>query len=524
MIRIREVKLQIEDNNYKRKISKILSIEEKEIISIKIAKRSIDARKKDNIFYVYEFDVELSNEQEVLKRNKKENIFKSPNEEYTFPYNRIDKTIRPIIVGAGPAGLYCAYILTEIGIKPIIIERGEKVEDRVKSIEKFWNNNKLNTNSNVQFGEGGAGTFSDGKLNTNIKDKENRIKKVLKVFVENGANEDILYDSKPHIGTDILRKVIINMRNKIISRGGEIKYNTRLTNLIIENNRLEAIEVNNNETIKCNKLVLAIGHSARDTFKMLLENKLNIEAKPFAVGFRIEHPQSMINESQYGNKYKDILPPASYKLTYNTKSGRGVYSFCMCPGGYVVNASSEEKRLVVNGMSNNKRESKNANSAIVVTVSPKDFGSKPMDGIEFQRKLEENAYIIGLGNIPIQRYIDYKNDTDTINLGEVTPQVKGKYTYGNLNRIMPSYINESIKEGIEYFGTKIKGFNREDSILLGVESRTSSPIRIIRDDNYESNIKGIYPCGEGAGYAGGITSAAVDGIKVAEKIVESTIM
>ena len=524
MIRIREVKLQIEYNNFKRKISKILNVEEKEIISIKIAKRSIDARKKDNIFYVYEFDVELSNEQEVLKRNRKDNIFETPNEEYTFPYNKIDKTIRPIIVGSGPAGLYCAYILTEIGIKPIIIERGEKVEDRVKSIEEFWNNNKLNINSNVQFGEGGAGTFSDGKLNTNIKDKENRIKKVLKVFVENGANEDILYDSKPHIGTDILREVIKNMRNKIISRGGEIKYNTRLTNLIIENNRLEAIEVNNNEIIKCNKLVLAIGHSARDTFKMLLDNKLNIEAKPFAVGFRIEHPQNMINESQYGNKYKDILPPASYKLTYNTKSGRGVYSFCMCPGGYVVNASSEDKRLVVNGMSNNKRESKNANSAIVVTVSPKDYGNKPMDGIEFQRKLEENAYIIGLGNIPIQRYIDYKNDTDTIHLGEVTPQVKGKYTFGNLNRIMPPYINESIKEGIEYFGTKIKGFNREDSILLGVESRTSSPIRIKRDESFESNIKGIYPCGEGAGYAGGITSAAVDGIKVAEKLVESTIM
>ena len=524
MIRIREVKLDIEDNNYKRKISKLLNIKVTDIKNIKIVKRSIDARKKDNILYVYEFDVELTNEKEVLKRNKKDNIFESPNEEYVFPFNEIDKSIRPVIVGSGPAGLYCAYILTEIGIKPIIIERGEKVEDRVKSIEDFWNNNKLNINSNVQFGEGGAGTFSDGKLNTNIKDKENRIKKVLEVFVENGANEDILYESKPHIGTDILREVIKNMRNKIVSRGGEIKYNTTLTNLIIDDNKLVSIEVNNNEIIECNKLVLAIGHSARDTFKMLLDNNLNIEAKPFAVGLRIEHPQSMINESQYGNKYKDILPPASYKLTYNTTKGRGVYSFCMCPGGYVVNASSEEKRLVVNGMSNNKRESKNANSAIVVTVSPKDFGTNPMDGIEFQRKLEENAYNIGLGNIPIQRYIDYKNDTDTIYLGEINPQIKGQYSYGNLNRILPDYINESIKEGIEYFGTKIKGFNREDAILLGVESRTSSPIRIIRDESFESNIKGIYPCGEGAGYAGGITSAAVDGIKVAEKIVESTIM
>lgn len=519
MIRIRQVKLPIEEDNLIPKIAKILKLKQSEIINIKIIKKSLDARDKNNLLFVYEVEAEVLSEEKILRTNKSKDVFTSPNEEYKFPINGlITSDKRPIIIGAGPAGLYCAYLLAEHGFKPLIIERGEKVEDRVKTIEEFWQNKRFNKNSNVQFGEGGAGTFSDGKLNTTIKDKENRIKKVLEIFIENGAPSEILYDAKPHIGTDILRDVVRNIRNKIISWGGEFRFNTTLTNIIIEDNKIKQIEVNNKELIDCNILVLAIGHSARDTFKMLNENNLQIIAKPFAVGIRIEHPQKMINKSQYGIENSPYLTQASYKLTYTASNGRGVYSFCMCPGGYVVNASSEEKRLVVNGMSNYKRESSNANSALVVTITPKDYGENPLDGIEFQRKLEEKAYTLGNGNIPIQKYIDFKNNIKSSCLDEVSPCMKGKYEFANLNELFPEYINSSLKEAIEVFGKKISGYNRGDAILSGVESRTSSPVKIIRDSSLESNIKGIYPCGEGAGYAGGITTSAVDGIKVAEKI------
>ena len=525
MLRLRQVKLSIYDNDIKKKVSKLLKVNINEINNIKIVKRSLDARDKNDLLFVYELDIDINNEDKVLNKNKKLDLFKSPNEEYKFVLDKkVNNVDRPIIVGAGPAGLFCAYLLSEYGFNPLIIERGEKVEDRVKTIEEFWNSNKLNPNSNVQFGEGGAGTFSDGKLNTTIKDKENRIKKVLEVFVECGAPDEILYEAKPHIGTDILRDVVKNMREKIISNGGEFRYNTTLTNINIYNNKILSIEVNNNETIECNYLVLAIGHSARDTFKMLLDNNIEMTSKPFAVGVRIEHPQKMINKSQYGKEYIKELSPASYKLTYTTKKGRGVYSCCMCPGGYVVNSSSEENRLVVNGMSNYNRESENANSALIVTVTQQDFGSNPMDGIEYQRKLEEKAYLLGKGNIPIQQYIDYKNNIESNNIGNVNPIVKGKYTLSNLNDLFPEYINESLKEAIEVFGKKIEGYNRDDAILLGVESRTSSPVRIIRDDKFNSNVTGVYPCGEGAGYAGGITSAAVDGIKVAEQIASNITM
>ena len=327
-----------------------------------------------------------------------------------------------------------------------------------------------------------------------------------------------MYENKPHIGTDILRKVIKNMREKLISMGGEFHYNTKLTKINTKNNSLVSIEVNNNEIIPCENLILAIGHSARDTFEMLLNEGINMTAKPFAVGIRIEHPQQMIDECQYGKKYAPILPPSSYKLTYTTTKNRGVYSFCMCPGGYVVNASSEPNRLAINGMSNYKRDTKNANSALVVTVSPNDFGNNPLSGIEFQRHLEELAYKYGKSKIPLQLYKDYKENRETTSLGEVTPITKGDYTMTNLNKLFPEYINESLKEAIEYFDTKIKGYARSDALLLGVESRTSSPIKIERDEQNISNIKGIYPCGEGAGYAGGITTAAMDGIKVAERI------
>lgn len=518
MIRMRQVKLPIYENDLIKKISKLLKINSKEIRSLKIIKKSLDARDKNNLMFVYEVDIDVNNEESILKKNKSKDLFIAPNEEYVFPIDKATSTKRPIIIGAGPAGLYCAYLLAEHGYKPLIIERGEQIEERIKTVEEFWNNSIFNKNSNIQFGEGGAGTFSDGKLNTSVKDRENRIKKVLEIFVENGAPKEILYEAKPHIGTDILRDAIKNMRNKIISLGGEFKFNTTLTNIIINNNKLKQIEINNNELLDCEILVLAIGHSARDTFKMLYDNKFEMSTKSFAIGVRIEHPQKMINKSQYGVEESKYLTPASYKLTHTTSKGRGVYSFCMCPGGYVVNASSEEKRLVVNGMSNYKRESTNANSALVVTVTPKDFGDNPLDGIEYQRMLEEKAYELGNGNIPVQKYIDYKENKTTTNLDEVTPCIKGKYTFTNLNDLFPEYINESLKEAIEVFGTKIEGYNRSDAILSGVESRTSSPVRIIRNDSLESSIEGVYPCGEGAGYAGGITTAAVDGIKVAEKI------
>ncbi|MBQ3297947.1 MAG: NAD(P)/FAD-dependent oxidoreductase [Bacilli bacterium] len=523
MIRIRQVKIPIR-NDYKefiiKKISNILKINKDDITSFNIVKKSIDARDKNNILYVYEFDVKTILEDKIINKNKSKDIFITPDEEYIYPVPGKEKLTNNItIVGSGPSGLFCAYLLTEMGYKVTIIEQGERMEERIKTVNKFFETNELNELSNVQFGEGGAGTFSDGKLNTLVKDKRFRGKKVFEIFIENGAPEEIMYLQKPHIGTDILRKVIINMRNKIISMGGEFLYNTKLTDLVIEDNKLVEIELNNKDRIKCNNLVLAIGHSARDTFYMLNKHDLEMMSKPFAVGFRIEHPQDMINKSQYGENYK-YLPPASYKLTYQASTGRGVYSFCMCPGGFVVNASSEKNRLVVNGMSNYKRDEKNSNSAIVVTINNKDFGEELFAGVEYQRKLEEKAYNIGKGFIPIQLYRDYIENKETTKLGEIIPNTKGSYTFSNLNDIFSKEINDSIKEAMSNFGKKIKGFDREDAVFLGVESRTSSPIIIKRNEKLESNILGIYPCGEGAGYAGGITTAAIDGIKVAEELIK----
>lgn len=518
MIRIRQIKINLDSKqDIKDKVSKLLHINLNEIKNLKINKKSLDARKKDNLFYVYEVDIEVENEKKLLRKYKSNDIFETPNEEYLFPPKKeIDQ---PIIIGCGPAGLFCAYILSEQGYNPIIYERGEKVEDRVKTIEEFWNTNKLNINSNIQFGEGGAGTFSDGKLNTLTKDKFNRQKKVFEIFIENGAPEEIMYINNPHIGTDILRTVIINMRNKIISNGGKINYNSKLEDIIIEDNEVQSIVVNG-ETIPCKNLILAIGHSARDTFEMLSTKDLDMSAKPFAVGVRIEHPQKLIDIHQYGEKYYKHLPPASYKLTYQTKQNRGVYSFCMCPGGYVVNASSEEGLLAVNGMSNHARDTENANSALVVTISPDDFGNNPLDGIKFQRELERKAYIEGNSLIPVQLYKDYKSNEKSTSINSINVITKGSYSLGNLNNIFPSYINESLKEAIEYFNTKIEGYSNPDAILLGVESRTSSPVRIPRDENGLSKIKGLYPCGEGCGYAGGITTAAIDGLKTAENLIK----
>ena len=514
MLRVRQVKVKVEEKDkLSKKVAKKLNIKVEEIKRIKILKESIDARLKPEIYYVYEVVVELENDKYIKRNNDVEDYIE---EKYELKVNK--KINKPIIVGSGPAGLFAAYMLAMEGCNPIIIERGEKVEDRVKSVEEFWKSGKLNINSNVQFGEGGAGTFSDGKLNTLVKDKENRCKKVFEIFIENGAPEDILYVNKPHIGTDLLRNVIINMRNKIINNGGVFMYNTTLTDLIIKDNKLEGIIVNNNEKLYTDTLILAIGHSARDTFEMLYNNNINMSSKPFAVGIRIIHPQDMIQKSQYGNN--KLLPPASYKLTHKCSNGRGVYSFCMCPGGFVVNASSEDERLVINGMSNRNRDEECANSAIIVTVSSKDFGEKTLGGIEFQRKLESITYEKGNGFVPIQLYKDFKNNKVSSEFGEFKPVIKGDYKFSNLNEILPKYICESLVEAIDSFDKKIKGFNREDAILAAIESRTSSPVRIEREENYESNIKGIYPIGEGSGYAGGITTSAIDGLKVVETLLK----
>jgi len=522
MLRVRQIKVEVEhdsEENLVKAICKKLRLLKEDIIEFVIHKQSIDARNKECIYYVYEVNVELKNEKEVLKKNKNTDVLIAPVLEYKFEKLGKEKlNHRPVIVGAGPAGLFAAYILAENNYNPIIIERGQDVDNRINDVKKFWEDGVLNPNSNVQFGEGGAGTFSDGKLNTLVKDENNRGRKVFETFVKCGAPKDILYSYKPHIGTDVLVEVVKNMRKDIENMGGTFLYNTCLTNIQIEDNRLKSIEVNNNEIIECDALILAIGHSARDTFHMIYDLGLEMSAKPFAVGIRVQHSQDDIDIAQFGKKYKDILSPATYKLTYHASNNRGVYSFCMCPGGHVVNASSEEKRLAINGMSYNSRDSKNANSAIVVTVTPDDFGNEPLDGIEYQRKLEEKAYELGKGKIPVQLLKDFKDNAESKQFGMVEPIFKGAYEFADINEILSKDITDSIKEAFSNFGRKIKGFDRDDTILAAVESRTSSPVRVVRNEAFESNICGIYPCGEGAGYAGGITSAAMDGIKVAEEI------
>lgn len=519
MIRVRQVKVPLEDKkNLRIYIEKKLKIK---IIDFKIIKESLDARKKPELYFVYEVDVVLSNENDYLKFNKSNDILLVPDESFKFEITG-DKFLndRPIIIGAGPAGLFCGYILAQYGYNPLIVERGEKIEERIKSVEEFWNNGNLNINSNVQFGEGGAGTFSDGKLNTLVKDKEYIGKKVFEIFIENGAPEEILYLNKPHIGTDLLRDVIINMRNKIIKMGGTFLFNSCVTDIILDNDKIKGVIINNEIQLLSDIVVLAIGHSSRDTFEMLYNNNIEMQSKPFAVGVRIEHPQKMINCNQYGFVGYPDLKAASYKLTHTTKDKRGVYSFCMCPGGYVVNASSEKEMLVVNGMSNHKRDTLNANSAIVVTVNNKDYGDLPLDGVKFQRNLENKAYHLGNGKIPVQLFKDFKNNLNSSHFGEYTPITKGAYTFANLNELFPKYISDSLKEAILAFDKKIKGFARDDAILLGIESRTSSPVKIIRNEIGEANFKGLYPCGEGAGYAGGITTSAIDGIRVAKLIAK----
>ncbi|HAB62263.1 MAG TPA: FAD-dependent oxidoreductase [Lachnospiraceae bacterium] len=522
MIKINQLKLSIEHSkeSLEDKIAKTLKIPKEQILHYEIAKRSIDARKKNEILYIYSIEVEVANEKKIVDRCKNQNVVLTKKTVYqTIKDGTQSMKHCPVVVGTGPAGIFCALKLAEDGFKPIVIERGEDVDKRVETVNTFWKENKLNNESNVQFGEGGAGTFSDGKLNTLVKDVTGRNTEVLRMFVEHGAPTEILYLNKPHIGTDRLRGVVKAMRNRIIQLGGEVRFETKLTDIQFEKEQVTSIEVNGKETIPCDVLVLAIGHSARDTFEMLYTKKFDIKSKPFAIGVRMEHPQEIISKSQYGDSYTK-LPAADYKVTHQTSNGRGVYSFCMSPGGFVVNASSESDRLVVNGMSNYDRDEKNANSAIIVTVNPEDFDEdSPLAGMEFQRKWERLAYEEGKGKVPVQLFGDFEANRPSTELGSMTPNLKGEYTLGNVRNCLPDYVCESIIEGVHAFDKKIRGFSKADAIMLGVETRTASPIKMIRNEAFEANIAGVYPCGEGAGYAGGITSAAMDGIKVYEMIV-----
>ena len=482
-----------------------------EIIDYRIYKKSIDARNKDDVHYNYTIDVKNCKKIKNLKSIKinKFNL-------HTIETNR-KSTYKPIIVGSGPAGLFCALVLVYNGIDPIIIERGKKVEERQKDVEQFWKTGKLNTSSNAQFGEGGAGTFSDGKLNTGTHNPLCR--NVLDEFVKYGAPEQILYENKPHIGTDNLIKIVANMRNEIIRLGGEFLFEETVTDIDIKENKINAVRCSKN--IETDTAVFSIGHSARDTFEMLYKKGLKMEKKNFSVGVRIEHKQEMINKSQYGIKTKLKLPAADYKLVYHGKE-RSCYTFCMCPGGQVVATSSEEGTIVTNGMSKFARSGENANSAVLVNVTPEDFkGDSPLEGVYFQKELEEKAFKLGGSNYyaPVQRVEDFIANRKTTEFGDVKPTYLPGVTKSNLNEILPDFVAETLKEGIQYFDKKIKGFANHDSILTGVETRSSSPVKIVRDDNYMSNIKGIYPCGEGAGYAGGIMTAAVDGINCAIAIL-----
>ncbi len=534
MLRINQLRLPIThtQEDMMRKVKKILR--ENHPVKITIVRRSIDARKKPELFFNYILNVAVDNEQNVYQKCDKKQVELIHETDYQFPIVNDKETTRPIIIGMGPAGIFCGYMLAQAGFKPIILERGNPIEERTADVEKFWKTGELNTESNVQFGEGGAGTFSDGKLNTLVKDTYGRNKKVLSIFVESGAPEEIKYDYKPHIGTDVLRRVIINMRNQMIQWGGEIRFQSKVTSLVSENNHITGVIVNEQEKIPSEYVILAPGHSARDTFSVLYETGIKMEAKPFAIGMRVEHPQQLINRSQYGtleNKILGILGNAPYKLTAKSKDQRGVYSFCMCPGGYVVNASSEPNRLAVNGMSYSGRNGQNANSAIIVTVTPKDYdGEHPLSGIEFQRRLEEKAFEIGEGQIPVEKYGIFKKavepdlvpkQTESRIPENFTPCIKGQWQYAPVHEILPVNLQKAFIEGMEQFGRMIHGFNDANVLIEGLESRTSSPIRILRDETLQSSLKGLYPCGEGAGYAGGITSAAMDGIKVAEEVAKA---
>lgn len=531
MIRLNDVRLPLDydDDKIKELAARQLKIDKSKLKSAVLFRRSVDARKKDDITFISTIDAELKcNEDSVLRRCKSNKINLAEPYKYELPNSTMLEQ-RPIVVGAGPAGLFAALILAQAGQKPVLIERGKNVDERTADVKNFWNGGVLLTESNVQFGEGGAGTFSDGKLNTGTKDARSR--KVLIEFVNHGAPEEILFNAKPHIGTDKLKSTVKSIREEIIRLGGEVYFQTKLTGICFKNGRVEKIKVekhnHSTEELYSDNVILALGHSARDTFRMLFDSGFVIEAKPFAVGVRIEHLQENINKSQFGKFYNNkILGAADYKLNVHLNNGRGVYTFCMCPGGSVVAAASEENTVVTNGMSEFARDRKNANSALLVGVNPSDFGSThPLSGIEFQRRIEHKAFVAGGGNYfaPVQRVGDLLKRQKTVLLGNVFPSYNPGFGFSEISDYLPEFVSESIREAISLLDRKLHGFADPNAIITGAETRSSSPVRIIRRNDFQSAaFEGVYPCGEGAGYAGGIISAAVDGIKCAEAILKKS--
>ncbi len=533
MIRIDQIKVNVDNKTFDLRslAAKKLGVDPSVITELGIIRRSIDARKRPALFFIFSVWVKCSGEEKILKRSKDRDVSFYEKKEYCLPpCGDAELKHRPVVVGLGPAGLFCALKLAEAGFSPLVLERGRCVEERKEDVEKFWQTGVLDKSSNVQFGEGGAGTFSDGKLTTSIKDKSGRVTEVLKVFVNHGAPEEIIYDHMPHLGTDVLPGIIKSIREKIISLGGEVRFECKLSGIKTDSGKIIGIiaeSVKHSEEIPCEVLILATGHSSRDTYKMLYDAGLKMEQKPFACGFRVQHRQSLINRSQYGDeRYAEILGAAPYKLTADF-DGRGVFSFCMCPGGYVVNSSSEEGMTVVNGMSYSGRDSENANSAIVVSIPVSDYPTDhPLAGIDYQINLEKKAFKLGGGLIPIQRYGDFKAKVtgeisvcDTEDPKEITPVFKGDFCPADLTGIFDDEINDLFVNGMTRFGRMIPGFDSPGCIMAGVESRTSSPVRIPRNDELMSSIEGIIPIGEGAGYAGGITSAAADGLRGAETVI-----
>ncbi|MCE2596919.1 NAD(P)/FAD-dependent oxidoreductase [Motilimonas cestriensis] len=527
MLRLTEIKLPLDHDEAALPAAIVtkLNISADQLHSFHMFKRGYDARKKTNIFLVYTLDIEVDNEAELLAQFKDDpHVKMAPDTSYKFvakaPSNL---TERPVVIGFGPSGLFAGLVLAQMGFNPIILERGKEVRERTKDTFGFWRKRTLNPESNVQFGEGGAGTFSDGKLYSQVKDPNHYGRKVLTEFVAAGAPEEIMYVSKPHIGTFKLVTMIEKMRAEIIALGGEIRFSARVDDIHLDGEQITGVTLADGERIDSRHVVLAVGHSARDTFYMLHDKGVYIEPKPFSVGFRVEHKQSMIDECRFGpNAGNPILGAADYKLVHHCKNGRTVYSFCMCPGGTVVASSSEPGRVVTNGMSQYSRNERNANSAIVVGVDPeKDFPGHPLAGIEFQRDLEQKAYVAGGSNYnaPAQLVGDLLAGKDSSELGNITPSYTPGITLTSFKGVLPDYVIEAVREAMPAFDKKIKGFANADGLLTGVETRTSSPICIKRGKDYQSiNIKGLYPTGEGAGYAGGILSSGIDGIKVAEAL------
>lgn len=531
MLRLTDIKLPLDHDEQaiEQAILSKLKISQSQLISFDLFKRGYDARNNKAIQLIYTLDVEVKNQAELLPHFAQDpQVRLTPDMRYKFVAKApAELTHRPVVVGLGPCGLFAALILAQMGFKPIVLERGKAVRERTKDTFGFWRKQPLNPESNVQFGEGGAGTFSDGKLYSQVKDRKHYGRKVLHEFVKAGAPEEILYVSKPHIGTFKLVNMVEKMREEIIALGGEIRFSTRVEKLDLEGDsdhlKVKGLFLSGGEYLNCQQVILAIGHSARDTFESLYEQGVYIEAKPFSVGFRIEHEQSMIDRCRFGdNAGNPILGAADYKLVHHCKNGRTVYSFCMCPGGTVVAAASEPGRVVTNGMSQYSRHERNANSAIVVGITPEqDYMGHPLAGIELQRRLEEMAFAAGGENYhaPAQLIGDFLSGKSSEELGEVKPSYTPGIQLTDLSQVVPDYVTEAIREAIPAFERQINGFAKADGLLTGVETRTSSPICIKRDADYQSvNVKGLYPAGEGAGYAGGIWSAGIDGIRVAEAV------